>query len=274
MTAVRLSLVLLIVACGGKSSRTDSPDATSGGASNYAAGGALVRGGSDARGGESGGADSIAVEATCAELEYSSPFVELSDQASLEQLRGVTIVRGHLLITGDVTDLSPLGCLTTVAEQLSIVQTTELRSLRGLDNLTSIGERSGALLVIAANRALESLAGLERLTRVASASDGSTNYDAGSLDISDNQALRTSQGLASLRRVGKFVDIARNASLRDLTGLNSLLSVPPLASFRIVDNPEVQTCEAKRIAASLDPLEVTIVGGAPDRGDGSCEPFR
>jgi hypothetical protein len=213
-----------------------------------------------------------AVGTNCSELEYSSPLVELSDQSSLEQLRGVTIVRGHLLVTGDVTDLSPLACLTTVAQQLSIVQTTELRSLRGLDNLTSIGEHSGALLVIAENRALESLAGLERLTRIASAPDGSASYDAGSLGISNNPALRTSQGLASLRRVGKFVNIAQNPSLRDLIGLDSLLSVPPLASFRIVDNPEVQTCEAERIAASLNPLEVTILGGAPDRGDGSCEP--
>ena len=103
-------------------------------------------------------------------------------------------------------------------------------------------------------------------------SSTSASYDAGSLGISNNPALRTSQGLASLRRVGKFVNIAQNPSLRDLIGLDSLLSVPPLASFRIVDNPEVQTCEAERIAASLNPLEVTILGGAPDRGDGSCEP--
>jgi hypothetical protein len=101
--------------------------------------------------------------------------VTLRSQADAEALRGVVAIQEDLEITGDVADLSPLGCLISVGGDLHVYETAALESFAGLEQLTTIGRylaigdgctrREGSPCL--GNRALRTFDGLDRLQSVA-----------------------------------------------------------------------------------------------------------
>lgn len=274
---------VLFASCGGNTTNDPHSEEHAGGRVEPAPQGgsaAAMQAGQSSRGGTGNGGDSAGSSAagtagdsvtTCSDSEFAPAALDALDQAALEPLRGVTLFVGRLHIGGEVNDLSPLACLTRVAGELEIEGTSELHSLHGLEQLKTIGGDATATLRIANNQGLESLGGLDSLATIAAPPNASP-YLAGELTIVDNPRLTSSAGLSRLTRVARRIDVSRNSLLRDLWGLDSLFSLPRLDAFTVVDNPEVQTCEAERLAQSLKPALVTIVGGAENRGDGSCEP--
>jgi len=90
----------------------------------------------------------------------------------VEALRNVGTIEGTLLITGSVTDLSPLECLGEVTGDLAVYETEALEDLSGLERLASLG---GTLYVgsrcdegpgeCVGNAALRELSGLRNLVR-------------------------------------------------------------------------------------------------------------
>jgi len=99
-------------------------------------------GGPSAAGGTGGASGSPAAGAPAADKPPCAPntlanYTLLDRQSAVELLRNVTAIDNDLTITGDVTDLSPLACLSKVRD-LYIENTTQLKSLAGLERLTSV----------------------------------------------------------------------------------------------------------------------------------------
>ncbi|WP_437276314.1 leucine-rich repeat domain-containing protein [Sorangium sp. So ce375] len=168
-------------------------------------------------------------------------------QEELEALRGVTVLNGRLNIGGDVSDLSPLACLTTITGRLVIRDTTLLSSLDGLDSLSLIGarltvERNSSLLrlglpnlqqvkgtiEIRENPILESVAGVGLNAHEVRVIDndsldslsGFGGFEEGVLLIEGNDGLVSLDGLQGLRRgTLRLVD---NDALMWLLGLEKL----------------------------------------------------
>jgi hypothetical protein len=129
----------------------------------------------------------------------------LRTQADVEAFRNVGTMLAGLEITGDVEDLSPLGCLTNGPTTLTIFDTTRLTNLHGLEG---IGSLEGTL-EIRTNAALASLQGL-MLESV------------GGLTIDRNPLLADLDGLSTLTSVLGDVMLHQNDALVDITGLRSL----------------------------------------------------
>ena len=110
------------------------------------------------------------------------------------------------LLSADITDLDSLIFLQSLTGHL-IIDGTNITSLRGLDNLTSIEGN----LVIQNNSMLTSLEGLEALT-----------YVGGHVLIRDNGALTSLAGLAALTSIGGDVTIVDNENLTSCSGSASL----------------------------------------------------
>ena len=102
------------------------------------------------------------------------------------------------------------GYLTIRDSSYFIEDSTDIRNLDGLANLTSVGGH----LYINHNPALTNLDGLASLTSVG-----------GYLYITDNAALTNLDGLANLTSVGGDLYIYDNTALTNLDGLASLTSV-------------------------------------------------
>ena len=64
--------------------------------------------------------------------------IQLRTQADVEALRGVHTVKASPYVTGSVTDLSPLACLSHVEGDLEVYETEALRDLTGLEQLQTI----------------------------------------------------------------------------------------------------------------------------------------
>lgn len=113
-----------------------------------------------------------------------------------------TIVGDLGIEFADISDLTPLGNLTTIGGVLSFYYTTSLPSLGGLEGLTSVGG-----LGIEGANALTSLAGLQNLTAV------------GSLFIMNNDLLPNLNGLPSTLAGLENLMVFGNASMTTLSGL-------------------------------------------------------
>lgn len=91
--------------------------------------------GGAAHAGEGGAAGSPAISCT----EEWQGDVRLERQSDVEALRSVTRIDGDLFVTGDVSDLSPLGCLSEVTGDFQVAEAVKLASLDGLEALKSVG---------------------------------------------------------------------------------------------------------------------------------------
>jgi hypothetical protein len=65
--------------------------------------------------------------------------VGVSTQSALEELRGVSIIDGNLIVELAISSLDPLRCLKSVSGSLHFGDPYELRQLDYLENLESVG---------------------------------------------------------------------------------------------------------------------------------------
>ncbi len=140
-----------------------------------------------------------------------------------------TEITGQLTVSesssGAITNLAGLTSLTIVGDGISIDNNSNLSSLNGLDNLTSIQGSSDSLgfgvgLQISNNSNLTTITALSNLS--------SLN---GNLDINDNSSLISLQGLEGLTTVNGNVNINSNNQITSLLGLNNLNSVLGVGLF-------------------------------------------
>ena len=229
-------------------------------------------------------ADGTTEEDPCVEVIEGDYRVNFD---GLDALRHVRKVTGRLsFISNEAEDLSALACLEEVGG-LFIASNAKLRSLEGLDRLTSV---SGVLLApsglisIVANPALETLAGLESLREVGQVfvhenpvltsvnldhverigdlslggcvMDSSTSFTDG-----DNPSLTSIEGFASLQSVG-VLSINGQSSLTSIAGLQALAERGvsfDVAEFRF--NPSLDVAEIDAfIAASGASPHVCVPG--------------
>ena len=100
-----------------------------------------------------------------------------------------TTIDGSLVITGSVTDLSPLQKLVIVNYALYITNTTHLTTIKGLSNLEAVN----------------------------------ASYFYHGMRIENNKALRSLEGLEKLIGNNGYFSIINNDEITDLNGLNNLL---------------------------------------------------
>ncbi|HFA50018.1 MAG TPA: hypothetical protein ENJ95_13500 [Bacteroidetes bacterium] len=195
----------------------------------------------------------------------------LSSQAEVNAFGNCEIIDGQLTIQGgDITDLSPLDALKEVTGALVIIGNSNLSTLEGLNNLTSIGglvlidnpllqnllplsnsssEESG-VLILRKNNSMSDLKGLEGITGTRS------------LDIRENANLQTLEGLDNLAIADGNFSISGNPALLNLNGLNSLHTVKDV--FGIHDNAVLADISA---LAQLSSVYVMAIGRNPSLAD-------
>ena len=182
----------------------------------------------------------------------------LTAYISILNSNGYTGCTGNLEISSAADlDLTPLNILTYIGGNILITGNTEQTSLKGLENITSVGgdlilvgsnpkltnlvigcSTYGGSITIDTNPALTDLSGLENLTSIGknffiTHNSALTNLDAlknlktigGYLSITYNDALTNLSGLAKLTSVGTYFSIESNSKLPNLNGLESLTSV-------------------------------------------------
>lgn len=194
---------------------------------------------------------------TCGDNVLDGEFYRFSDAGSLDELAGVTFVKGRLIIGDSVTiqDLDVLNSLMCAGDNFTIKNNAALANLDGLSNLAYVGGD----LEIVANPLLANLDGLGKLTEVAGAfklgnlDEGNpalANLDGLSsltnigdyLWIEECDSLAELDGLSNLETIGGHLGIFANGSLENLDGLRTLTSVGGF--LNIAENEKLPTCEA------------------------------
>jgi hypothetical protein len=146
-----------------------------------------------------------------------SGTITLSTQAQVNNFptRGCTAITGNLIISGsNINNLTGLSSLTSVSNNVRIIDNTVLTNLNGLNNLTKVGGENGGDLRINNNPQLISVAGLSGLTRI--------GFD---LQVTDNTVLPNLDGLNNLTSIGGDLRIQNNPKLISVAGLSGLTSV-------------------------------------------------
>lgn len=173
--------------------------------------------------------------------------VELSSQQDVIEFgaNGYTKIDGNLKLIDEyepddkIVDLTPLYCLTEIVAETDLdnaaaslyIQTTDLRSLAGLENLTNVGK-----LRLIKNRSLLTLDGLIGLTSISS-----ENHGENLLKIKDNLSLLNIDGLENLQTVGRVnydseVIIVGNYVLQNIDGLQGLSAIGSSESEHTYDS--------------------------------------
>jgi len=190
--------------------------------------------------------------------------ITLTSQAEIDAFAttnpGCTITNGSITIeeavAGSITDLSGLSAINTVNGNLSILNSTGLTSLAGL-NISTV---TGALEIIGVSQ-LSDLAGLASLT---SAGNIVINFNTNltslnglqgitttnSLDVISNGNLINLTGLDNLDTVNGLVRINSNFVLQDLSGLGSLMTIN--GSIQILSNSQLTTISGMSALTYID----------------------
>jgi len=142
----------------------------------------------------------------------------IHNQKELENLTtsNQSTIRGNLLIAG-VNDLSPLLKIKKITGDLEISfkeheiyrDNPDLYSLRGLNNLSSIG---GDFRI--RRTELTNLNGLDNLSSISK-----------KLRITDNNRISSLEGMGKIAYIGKHVVISYNKNINSLKGLESLKNI-------------------------------------------------
>lgn len=206
------------------------------------------------------------IESSCGPVICTGDLV-FESQAEVDAFSGCAILDGQLSISGaDITDLTPLASLKEITKALVIQSNSNLASLDGLNNLTSIGglvlidnpliqnlmpfsNVSGiewGVLILRSNHTLIDLTGLEGF------------FEVSYLSIYDNNNLKTLEGLDKLTIVSGDVSIQGNPALENLNGLNSLHTVQEV--FGINSNATLTDISA---LAQLNSAFVMAIGSNP-----------
>lgn len=122
------------------------------------------------------------------------------------------VIEGNLAIDGwdagddAIVSLDSLFRITEIQGDLTIMNTFELNSLRGLEGITSVGGR-----VYIAFTSLDSVAGLDNL-----------QYVGESLQIAQNSSMQNLHSLKRLQHVGDGLAVMSCGPIQNLNGLDSL----------------------------------------------------
>lgn len=182
-------------------------------------------------------------DAEC-ETDFALGIVVVHGEEDVGRLPRVTEIHELHVVGSDLEDLSDFACLTT-ANKIVIEKNQRLRSLAGLENLVDVGRPRdidegifGWNLEIRENAALVSLDGLAALEH------------ADSLLIERNPAL-VSVALPSLRKVDLLMRISGNDALEHIVGLTVFEGSALRSEFnlhmQIGDNDELKTIEFPRV---------------------------
>ncbi|MDO5656570.1 MAG: MopE-related protein, partial [Flavobacteriaceae bacterium] len=157
---------------------------------------------------------------------------------------------GNLTIQGaDITDLSPLSSIESIAGGL-VILSTGLTDLNGLQNLISVNS-----LQISSNNALTSFSGLNNLTTI----NGNVT-----IGYSGNNVLTSLDGLESLTTVtGSFL-IFGNALLEDISAIANISNGPN--SFQLSHNPMLSNCSIESVCNLLDVYAPNVQVGSNATG--------
>lgn len=183
--------------------------------------------------------------------------IDVSDTATLEALRGCTVIDGDLVIFGgSISDLEPLSQLRLVDGELRV--TSYLGSLAGLEALESVD----ALTIQNSN--MSSLEPLRSLRRI----DNNGRVRTGMLQLTQNPGLTSLAGLGSIEEL-EGVEISENLALTTLAGLNVpaqlstvsirsnplLTDVVGLANLQLVETMEIEDSPSLPSLGSLSSLQ-------------------
>ena len=188
----------------------------------------------------------ISFSKDCLETDY-----RLNSQSDVDMFPGdCTTITGVLFISGsDITDLSKLSNLVLINGSLTIINSPNLTSLKGLEGLESIGG-----FLIGAPK-LISLDGLSGLTSIN-----------GSVNINNCDTLTSLDGLTSITSItSTFLNIANNDNLISLEGLKNNIS---LNNLYITDNPQLSMCSEICPLLASGRVEGTILISG---NNGACE---
>jgi hypothetical protein len=184
------------------------------------------------------------VQTGCDNLEPSrkGDFMVVTDE-ELREFEGVACIDGMLFVYESVSHLTPLEALQKV--KYLEIHRTPLRSLSGLDNLTTVV----GSLVIDGIVELESLDALSNLTTIGSEliigiRSGGVNHK----PEDGNDKLTSLHGLEGLRRV-ESIYIESNDSLVDVSALDGIAS--SLEDIAFFDNTMLAVEDVETLATTL-----------------------
>lgn len=206
--------------------------------------------------------DVIVSEGACAggDQTKSPPGPHYGPNSSLLSLQGLSSLErvGGDLVVGcnpSLENIGDLGKLETVGGDLSL-RGSPLPNLLGLDHLLSVG----GSLDIRFNEALTSLEGLENLQAVAG------------LEIQGNWELTSLDALQSLITIGPIDAGGLELVSNGLTDVKALFGVTSFsaASFRVVNNWGVPTCQITNLVAYFESLRWKGTVTVLNNGDGVC----
>jgi len=222
--------------------------------------------------------------------------------SSVAPLAGTTHLKSLVITDSEVlTDLEGLEGLERVEGGLRLYRNRALASLDALRRLTHVGvlhfEEMDLLTDLSGLEALESVDGLgiyycDSLTSL----DGlHPAFTARGIGLDGNPQLAELSALSHLRALPDFLILSRNSAMTSLSGLEGVESVGTLAitynealtsvsaldslvsvegDLKIMDNPNLPTCEAEGLVARLDsssPPSGVFVSSNDD--DGTCTPL-
>lgn len=196
--------------------------------------------------------------------------VELGTQHQVDSFAALHYnrIKGTLVVYGTVTDLTPLSELVAITKELNISHTTQLSSLDGLQNITTVNSdntQNGLLILF--NDGLQDLAGLEGITEVTGAMTIGKNYNLTSLDGLNNfnslksgtltiegcSKLASLNGLENLETVSSQLVIWDNEVLADVSALEHLSS---LKSLSIAQNPALTNVDGLESLTNLEHISL------------------
>lgn len=158
-----------------------------------------------------------------AKAQCPSGDITLNNQAQVNAFPpGCTVLAGSLTIQGtDITDLSPLSAIIQIGTTLQIANNNQLTTLTGLSSLTSVG-RGGGSLLINDNPILTNIASLSAVT-----------YIGRMLQIANNAKLTTLTGVEKLTTLTDL-SIQNNTSLTSIAGLSAVTRI--IRTLQIANN--------------------------------------
>lgn len=175
---------------------------------------------------------------------------------SLKGFKNLKSIGGSFRVsqTLSLADLTGLEKLTSIGGQLMIgvigfksTNSTDgncaLKSLAGLDNLSSVGKG----VCIGHNKSLESLKGLENLTSVG-----------GDLVIDRNKKIKDLDALQNLTFVDGNIKIIQNLNLENIDGISNI-NPENIQDLKISNNPLLAFCETNSFCTFLEELEGDIL---------------
>ena len=144
--------------------------------------------------------------------------VTFSGPYNLDSLINLISIGGDLKIKETrLTDLKGLDNLTTIEGEFTLSGNNRLKNISSLTKLTSIGG-----LIIYGCDSLTNLSGLINLT-----------YLGGKLFISNNDKINSIAALAEINSIGGSLSIIRNKRLKNLVGLENVISIGNNLIFRL-----------------------------------------